>query len=290
MRLRVVMADPAGNRTAIVRTPVPVQARADIAAWILKNEDLRAEQVGFETAPLNGGEGRLEMMGGEFCGNAARSYGFLLWSAKALAAAEQRGEELSGSDLSGGAAAKSAQGDLSIEISGTDDLLNVHCEAEAFSAVAGRTVCRGSSFSQMPMPLSLEYTEEGSPLVISEGIAHVILEDTEADDKIVNDMIARYGARFPAFGLQFLTGEQLIPVVSVPAAGSLVYESSCGSGSLAAAWYQAVRSDLQSHDCLFREPGGTIEVRLWRDADGAMKGCMGGDIFLEQEKIIVIDL
>ena len=75
MKLRIIMADPAGNRTAIVRTPVPADQRAQIAAKILQINDLRAEQVGFETSALMGGTGRLEMMGGEFCGNAARSYG-----------------------------------------------------------------------------------------------------------------------------------------------------------------------------------------------------------------------
>ena len=79
MKLRIIMADPAGNRTAIVRTPVPADQRAQIAAEILKIRGLRAEQVGFETLPVMGGAGRLDMMGGEFCGNAARSYGYLLW-------------------------------------------------------------------------------------------------------------------------------------------------------------------------------------------------------------------
>ena len=82
MKLRIIMADPAGNRTAIVRTPVPADQRAQIAAKILQINDLRAEQVGFETSALMGGIGRLEMMGGEFCGNAARSYGYLLWKEK----------------------------------------------------------------------------------------------------------------------------------------------------------------------------------------------------------------
>ena len=82
MKLRIIMADPAGNRTAIVRTPVPADQRAQIAAKLLQIKELRAEQVGFETSPVMGGAGRLDMMGGEFCGNAARSYGYLLWKEK----------------------------------------------------------------------------------------------------------------------------------------------------------------------------------------------------------------
>ena len=70
MELKIVMADPAGNRTAIVRTPVPQELRAETGAKILGIRELRAEQAGFETSPIGAGAGRLEMMGGEFCGNA----------------------------------------------------------------------------------------------------------------------------------------------------------------------------------------------------------------------------
>ena len=95
MELRLIMADPAGNRTAIVRTPVPAELRAETAAKIMKIQELRAEQVGFEAVPRLGGAGRLEMMGGEFCGNAARSFGFLCFSERqaALSAGNSGGSD-----------------------------------------------------------------------------------------------------------------------------------------------------------------------------------------------------
>ncbi len=323
MELRLIMADPAGNRTAIVRTPVPAALRAKAAAEIMKIQELRAEQVGFETAPLMGGAGRLEMMGGEFCGNAARSFGFLCFSESGKSA-EAGKPGIESIPVSG-----SADGDILIEISGSTGLLRVSCDPES-----------GTAFSEMPMPQRMELSEEGYPLIISEGIAHMILKDTDPDSSLIHQMIGRYGSRFDAFGLQFLKGDLLIPVVYVEASGSLVYESSCGSGSLAAAWYLektaeetrraetykkgsepfvragrisdaddsasesygsrgpggadtchvADADDSASGSYRFREPGGEIVVYMGRDEKGVMHGTMGGRIRMEKEILLNIPL
>ena len=261
MKLRIIMADPAGNRTAIVRTPVPADQRAQIAAEILKIRGLRVEQVGFETSPVMGGAGRLDMMGGEFCGNAARSYGYLLW--------KEIQEEQEGKQGTRGETA----GNIMIEISGSPYPLSVFCD-----------LVQGSSYAQMPMPTAIEYSPEGYPLVVSEGITHMILEDMEPDQDLIRRLVDSCGQKWDAFGIMFLKGEELIPVVYVAAAGSLVYESSCGSGSLAAAWYlerKTAQDGLSSYS--FQEPGGTIRVDLLREKDGKISGRMGGALFLEKE-------
>ena len=72
----VAVLDPAGNVTAIVLSDVLAAERARIAAQLLRLPELRIEQAAFLTAPRCGGEIRLEMMGGEFCGNALRCAGF----------------------------------------------------------------------------------------------------------------------------------------------------------------------------------------------------------------------
>ena len=250
LELRLVMADPAGNRTAIVRTPVPAALRAQAAAAILERKELRAEQAGFETAPVQGGAGRLEMMGGEFCGNAARSYGYYLWRREQLRKEQLRKEQLSkeppsksaesaegvedeksADGVKDGESVKNDSADFSvgrirIEISGSDRPLEVECDLRT-----------GTSFAEMPMPLRLEYSPEGYPLVISEGITHMILRDTAPSEALVCELIGRYGKSADAFGIQFLEGDRLTPFVYVAGADSRVWESSCGSGSLAAAWY-----------------------------------------------------
>ena len=79
----VAVLDPAGNVTAIVLSDVLAAERARIAAQLLRLPELRIEQAAFLTAPRCGGEIRLEMMGGEFCGNALRCVGKYLYESGA---------------------------------------------------------------------------------------------------------------------------------------------------------------------------------------------------------------
>ena len=77
MRLNVLRANPAGNITLFVLDPVPSGDRADVAARLMSLPGSDVEQVGFLCPPLQGGQGRMEMAGGEFCGNATRAFGML---------------------------------------------------------------------------------------------------------------------------------------------------------------------------------------------------------------------
>ena len=75
MELSFQLADPAGNITLLVTTPVPREDHPTLAAGLLSIPELHAEQVGFLVPPQGAGVIRLEMMGGEFCGNALRCAG-----------------------------------------------------------------------------------------------------------------------------------------------------------------------------------------------------------------------
>ena len=76
-KYNIVVANPANNITVFVLDYVEKEDYKDIAKNILENTDFNAEQVGFVKEPIMGGDVRLEMMGGEFCGNASRSIGML---------------------------------------------------------------------------------------------------------------------------------------------------------------------------------------------------------------------
>ena len=233
MKFTVVMADPAGNRTAIVRSGVPKSERARVAAAIMADPALSAEQVGFETRPLYGKSlGRLEMAGGEFCGNAARSYGYLLCREKEI-------------------------DHCKIEMSGTREQLEVICDFE-----------RETSAAQMPMPEKLEMAGEEAeglyPLVISRGITHMICVDREFDEAFARRMIDKFGKGFSAFG------------------------SSCGSGSLAAAWYLTRDEKDGFHSYNFEQPGGTITVNMAK-RQGRYAGTVGGKLTLEEPVAMEIE-
>ena len=83
MELNILRADPAGNITVFVLDPVEKAHRAAIAEKIMAIPALKAEQVGYACPSEDDVDGHMEMMGGEFCGNATRAY--------AMYVARQRG-------------------------------------------------------------------------------------------------------------------------------------------------------------------------------------------------------
>ena len=66
MKLNILRADPAGNITIFVLDPVERAQRAHIAARIMELPGLGCEQVGFLCQPRGGGDGRMDMVRGEF--------------------------------------------------------------------------------------------------------------------------------------------------------------------------------------------------------------------------------
>ena len=242
MKFTVVMADPAGNRTAIVRSGVPKSERAKVASAIMADPALRAEQVGFETRPLYGKSfGRLEMAGGEFCGNAARSFGYLLCREKEI-------------------------DHCKIEMSGTREQLEVICDLERETSAA----------------------EGLYPLVVSRGITHMICVDREFDEAFARRMIDKFGKAYSAFGVMFVNGDSLIPVVYVADTDTVCCESSCGSGSLAAAWYLTRDEKDSFHGYNFEQPGGTITVNIAK-RQGRYAGTVGGKLTLEEPVTMEIE-
>ena len=204
MKWTVVMADPAGNRTAIVRYGVPKAERARVAAAIMADPALKAEQVGFETRPRYGDSaGRLEMAGGEFCGNASRSFGFLIGMERQMQAGEK----------------------VIITVSGAVEPLQVTLGEEGAEAGMPLPEKTGS----IPIPGAGTF-----PFVEFPGITHLILEDRETDPVLAERIIdyLRACTDWPAIGVMFLQGENLRPYVWVRELETRVWERSCGSGTL----------------------------------------------------------
>ncbi len=72
MKLHFLKFNPTENMTLLVTDPVPRALQGPLAARLMENRSVGAEQVGYlEKASLPGARARLQMMGGEFCGNAS---------------------------------------------------------------------------------------------------------------------------------------------------------------------------------------------------------------------------
>ncbi|MEA4966181.1 MAG: hypothetical protein VB055_10205 [Oscillospiraceae bacterium] len=258
MKLNVTTADPAGNVTLLVETGVDPADYGKVARRLLAMEDLRGEQVGFLTAPGMGGAVRLQMMGGEFCGNAARCAG--------LYQARRQGMERPGT--------------VAVEMSGCASPLAVRTDLR-----------RGTAEAEMPLPEGMErvtVSGRGMTAVRFAGIVHLVAACAPLPERevaaLLPELCRRFGA--PAAGLMFLQDDFMRPAVYVDGTKSLCWESSCASGSAAAACARtAERPDGVYGFCL-RQPGGMIEVCAERCGGRTASVRIGGRVTLEESREI----
>lgn len=241
--------NPTNNMTILVETPLPVASYPFVAAELMKLEPA-AEQVGFVSDPdcavqAGADEGCvLQMAGGEFCGNASMCAAVYYARKKDM-----------------------IKGTVVLKVSGAADPVEAAVEQCTDGSWRGRV--------HMPAPISIndETFPDGCvyPVVRFEGIAHVIIEDTGLKEKageLAPVWCDHLGAE--AIGLMFLsekTGE-MTPLVYVPAANTLVWESSCASGTTATGAYLANAANrmdaanMQSRSYSLRQPGGVLTVEV----------------------------
>ncbi|MCK5763353.1 MAG: diaminopimelate epimerase, partial [Clostridiales bacterium] len=78
MNLNFIKANPTENMTVFIMDPVPRSMHIEISTKIMNYNNIHAEQVGFIEKGITDNQIRLQMMGGEFCGNATRSLASIL--------------------------------------------------------------------------------------------------------------------------------------------------------------------------------------------------------------------
>ena len=266
--------DPTGNITILVETPVPEASQPFAAARLMELEPA-AEQVGFLSSGRDGAELSLRMAGGEFCGNASMS-------AAVYGEIQKNGN-------------KGSTREILLNVSGAAEPVKVG--VEAFAAVGGNQEPQFRGTVEMPRPLrirqaelSLEGAETKIPAVEFEGITHLIIRE-DADDAAGSDRAAKIrqdaerlaplwcealGAE--ALGLMFLneTEGTMKPLVYVPAAGTLVWENSCASGTTASGAFLAERQSGDGHERSFqislKQPGGSLGIRVEKDGKLFLSG------------------
>lgn len=234
MRTEIVRADPTGNSTILVLSPVAVSERAAAAARLMALDGGWAEQVGFVSEDAAGA--RLDMMGGEFCGNASMSLAAFL--------AAERGI---------------FEGELSLSVSGAPERVacGVRRDGEDW-------FCR----VDMPLPESVRqeaFSLAGRTFTLwtarFPGIVHVIIpagviSRAEAEGA-VRKWTADTGA--DALGILLFSEKRLEmdPLVCVRATDSAVWERGCASGTSAVCAYLACASGGAAR-AEIRQPGGVL--------------------------------
>lgn len=273
------IADPSGNTTALVQEGFPEKLRREAAALLMQTGGV--EQVGFLCPPrFAESAGRLEMAGGEFCGNATLSAA--VWSAKNRVLIGQNPVELriecSGADTPLCCAAWSADG-ADYGMVGMPPPTRIY--TRDFSA-GGRTetfaVVEMPGITHLLWPVNMPGEAESGTLNEEKRDTPAETERGVSDKEECEFALVENERRFALSGIRgwceelgaealgvLLCGrgfERIAPLVYVPQAGTLVWERGCGSGTAALGAYLAKEGDpdgILEKDV--RQPGGTIRVR-----------------------------
>ena len=260
MKLNILRADPAGNITVFVLDPIEKAQRAAIAEQIMAIPFLKAEQVGYACPPEDGVDGRMEMMGGEFCGNATRAYGMYI--------ARQKG----------------GASEVKLRVSGCDHVVTAQVDLEA-----------GTARAEMPCPRSVQRItvngHEGT-LVDLAGIAHFVVEGVKPSEEFFRAVEPVFSGitGLDACGVIFLDAEthRMTPLVKVIDTNSLVWEGSCGSGSVACAVAQSEGMQSGGFSCEYTQPAGKVRASVERQNGRIIAAAIGGPVALGE--VMCIDL
>ncbi|MBQ1691028.1 MAG: hypothetical protein II018_07150 [Firmicutes bacterium] len=235
-KVRIQVADPAGNITIFVHDRFDRSDYASVANQLLDMTEFHGEQVCYILDLL--GEGgkppKMEMCGLEFCGNASRSFALIASKAQ---------------DLKG-------ENDILIDVSGSDEDLNVSVNTD-------------TNYTKILMPRALRvFSEEifGHPAQIADygGIMHVVVRNIEASEETFVKYKEYINGKYdpPAMGVMFWDEEtkSLTPVVYVKDVDTTYFEGSCGSGSTATGTCFGILDGDGEHHYSLPQPAGTIDV------------------------------
>jgi diaminopimelate epimerase len=316
MRLRFAKLNPAGNTTILVLDPVLEPMHAEIAANLMNPAVLGGEQVGFVTLMAGGPiAASIRMMGGEFCGNAARSLGAYLASVRHSAMRIMKDSDSLVEGL--------------IQVHGVDEPVLVQAKLDkeempfwascAFPGVPevdfyfvetlswtssgpGRNICVLPCLNPRDLleswlgEIALKIRPTVVALVRLEGITHIVVD--ARDYRMEEHVLLELGEAFdledePCIGVIFRRGlDEIVPLVHVAATNTFVWESSCASGSVAVALaYAAALGEPGCYD--FKQPGGTLSVTVTppnaKGEPAAAYATVSGDVRIVAEGTVFID-
>lgn len=274
-KIDIIIADPSGNTTIMVLTPVERKDYIEVAGRLLADSSISGEQVAFIRSSGCGHDGsdgsdsenEMEMCGLEFCGNASRAFAYYK-SLKSLPAAEC----------------------VTVKVSGCSAPLTARIEHKS-----------GIVEMDMPVPVSSRiFTKEELPLntggilIDLGGISHMIVENVapsyETFENLRDHVYENVRSDIPALGVMFCdTSNRLMtPVVYVREADTTYFEGSCASGAVAASFAFSGFLGDGTHDFTFEQPEGTLVTRVTRKNGCIENISLSGPVKLSQKMTVEI--
>lgn len=193
------------------------------------------------------------MMGGEFCGNATRAFGLLV------------------------AQTQGSCDHVQVEVSGCDHMVTVEVDLNA-----------GTARSEMPLPQEIrQVTVAGhtGTFVHLGGIAHLVVEDAPATEEFFQraEPLFQDVEGLDGYGVIFLKKgtNTMIPLVKIPATQTLIWEGSCGSGSVAAAIARSWNQGDGTYNYDYVQPAGVIRATALWEQGRVLSAYIGGSVTLD---------
>lgn len=274
MRLNFVKVNPVENMTIFIMDQIPRKEHKGVSNRIMNYNNLHAEQVGFIERATSGDSIRLQMMGGEFCGNATRSLAALMVH-NDYPQIEKRQDKYF----------------VELEVSGIGK--SILCQVEQIG------VNKYLSKIEMAPPLSIEDGQihfQGKSLdftrVDFEGIIHFIVDRRTIKDKdgfyeAIKDSLS--DSDYEAFGIMYYDFQEnfMEPLVYVRSTDSLFWERSCASGTCALGAAMAYL-EKRSIEMDIDQPGGSLNVVANYDNDWIQSIYLDGQVEIVAEGILYI--
>ena len=245
MDVQFVKLSPTQNMTILVESPVPRENHMRVAHELMRYDGVFAEQVGFiEPAERAEAWARLQMMGGEFCGNATMSLAALLAVDRRITPGQPM--------------------DIPLEASGTDALVMVGVTRQGTSVACSLEMPPPDSVENHLLPL--DGREYPVAVVSLEGITHIIVhaglitgDITAFAEKAMEEWQTRFTADAVGIMVYDQASKYMTPLVFVRSTQSRVWERGCGSGTAAVgAWLAQTAASTITAD--IAQPGGIITV------------------------------
>ena len=163
-------------------------------------------------------------------------------------------------------------------MSGCDHIVTTQVDLEA-----------GTARAEMPCPRSVQrITASGheGTLVDLTGIAHFVVEGVKPSEEFFRavEPIFSQIAGLDACGVIFLDAEthRMTPLVKVIDTNSLVWEGSCGSGSVACAVAQSEQMENGGFSCDYIQPAGVVRASVERQGGKVVAAHIGGKVTLDE--------
>lgn len=266
-KIHYVKCYPAGNTTVLVLDLCPRSRHAEISNRIMEIQP-DVEQVGFVESPDNPqAKARLQMAGGEFCGNATRSLAYVV-ARDGVNGIKPDAEE------------------FYLEVSGAKNILKVRVKGNQ-ARVAMPISSGANAIKQM----------NGMTAVELDGITHVVIQQNPPQDlkKEASKILQSCGlvtsqSAGVIYSMEYVDGIQITPVVWVRDTGTLIAETACGSGTISAAYVEATGRSIEGeiHIPVYQPSGKIISAILTLQNGCLMDAFIDGSVeIIEAGKVTI---